>query len=90
MKAHIQARMTTIGVEARVPLATCAKCGIEKAFNVVAQGAQDGRLQFVLEPPFHALILNRTAVMLCAECVKFVEGALEAMGVEFPKEPLRG
>lgn len=73
--------MPTINLTIEVPVATCVKCGKEEPFIPIDIKLVNGTYNSRSIPPFDALILGRSAALVCGECKKFVVGAFDAMGI---------
>lgn len=74
-----------VPVQVEVPVGVCAKCGKEKPFVVAAKANPDGHVHFACRPPFRPLVLAGLGVLICEACEKTVDGAIGALGIEFPK-----
>lgn len=86
-------KTTRIALEVDVPVAVCARCGLEAPFQPLdVQLVQtDAGLRYQViraMPSLVPLMIGNSTAMLCTKCVPFIKGGVEALGILMPEPPV--
>lgn len=72
-----------VPVQVMVPVLGCARCKKESACLPRFEQTPNGMTVMLLQPLYIPVQLGQRSFFLCKECFTFLEGAIQAMGIDF-------
>lgn len=71
-----------IPVQVMVPVLACARCKAESACQPRFEQAPNGMTVVLMQPHYTPVHLGQRSFFLCKDCFDFLEGAVQAMGID--------
>lgn len=76
-----------VQVEVDVPVYQCAKCHRKEPARIVGVPQKDSTIVLRAVSSFTPTVVDGVLLTLCDTCRRFIRGALEAAGLQFPSDP---